>query len=308
MNLYVYTGAPDLAACTATTAADLSAMVSALANPGTAANAATLARIATSFPQLVLGDSEPLNVYFYSGAATAESWSGNAAYTLAAQLGILTPDGSEFLAAGSDFEVVANGWSGRMALTTTALVNAMQRYPFAGTVNPVLGVVLQLIVTDPDGNRETYAIPSLRVVGRVSAATTTTPSPAANYLTAAEIAAAYVARSAPTLTATSSAAGTTTFTPPSTQKDSLAVLTVTGSGSTTRTVVLAATGRVDGDTLRLRLVLPATAGIVVDVRDATEGGTQLFSLTTDDSGDSAVLEFYHTGSAWARWSYRYPAG
>jgi hypothetical protein len=77
------------------------------------------------------------------------------------------------------------------------------------------------------------------------------------------------------------------------------VITFTGSGSTTRRVILAIpTGLSAGARAAIRCILPATADITVDLRNATSGGTQITSLVTDGSGDDAVIECEFDGTAW----------
>lgn len=77
------------------------------------------------------------------------------------------------------------------------------------------------------------------------------------------------------------------------------VLTFTGAGSTTRVVVLAIpAGLSAGARLAVRCVLPATADITVEFRNATAGGDLLTSLLTDTSGDDKVAEFEFDGTQW----------
>lgn len=86
----------------------------------------------------------------------------------------------------------------------------------------------------------------------------------------------------------------------------LAVVNVTGSAGT-RVVILDLTGQIAGDMARFRFNLPATAAIVIEIRNATSGGTLLFTLTTDGSGDDWVAECYFDGTAWQKYNNTYPA-
>jgi hypothetical protein len=317
MNLFIYTGAPDLSNCAATTLADCNALIAALANPTTMANANTLARINSSFPQLVLGDNEPLVVKFLSAASTYETWSGDASYTLSASLGLPMHDGSEFYAQAGTFSTVTNGWSGRMALSTQELVDFVQqaigasvvnpRFPFqAGSYNTGGQLTLQITVTDSSGNRETYSIPTVRIVGRVDATGVSAPSPAASYLTAAEIAALYSPR-LPSGNAQANSSGNSTVEPASNANRHIEIVSFSGSGSTTRVVILSTTGRQAWDTITLRGNLPATAAITVEVRNASAAGTLLTSITSDGSGDDFAAEFVFDGSAFIAVRTQYPA-
>lgn len=98
--------------------------------------------------------------------------------------------------------------------------------------------------------------------------------------------------------------GDTTITP--TEPNQTTRLTFGGSARSS-IIILDVAGRTAGDKIFLDLVLPATANIVIDVRNATSGGTRLLptesfpsqDLTTDGNLLSAHWEFTYTGSAWA---------
>ena len=94
----------------------------------------------------------------------------------------------------------------------------------------------------------------------------------------------------------SAAAGNTAITPAS--GNVIAVGTITGAAGT-RTFALDVTGRSDGDILFLRFQQPATASIIEEVRNATAGGTLLYSYTTDGSGtDVFDCWLYFKTGAW----------
>src|SRR3990167_3141989 len=105
MDLYFLKGFLDVAA---TTLADLQALASALADPATEKNAATIDRVTGKIPFIVLQDSGvSLNLYFYDSAATASSWGTDAAVTLTAGLG--TPDvGEDYLLVSTSTFTVAS--------------------------------------------------------------------------------------------------------------------------------------------------------------------------------------------------------
>lgn len=108
------------------------------------------------------------------------------------------------------------------------------------------------------------------------------------------------------------ASGNTTLTP--TQPVQTTKLTFSGSAGN-RIIILATAGRTAGDKLFLDVVLPATSGIVVSVRNATSGGTLLLPVesfpsqdfTTDGNVLSAHWEFTYTGTAWNYDSSNLPA-
>ncbi len=100
--------------------------------------------------------------------------------------------------------------------------------------------------------------------------------------------------------------GNTTVTP--TESLHTEQITVGGSGSTTRIVILATSGVITaGARLFLRVLLPSTAEIQIEFRNATSGGTIEHVVLTDGSGDDMTLEFYSNGTAWKFDRMIYPA-
>lgn len=106
--------------------------------------------------------------------------------------------------------------------------------------------------------------------------------------------------------AQTNASGTSNIQPDSDKALHTEKITVSG-GATTRTIVLKTTGRIAGDKLALRLEVPATAGIVIEVRNATALGDILTQLTTDTEGTPCALEYVYNGSAWEKYLANYPA-
>jgi len=82
-------------------------------------------------------------------------------------------------------------------------------------------------------------------------------------------------------------------------------LTIGGSARTS-IIVLDTAGRIAGDAITIGIALPATTAIVLEVRNATSGGTLLLpaeifasqQYTTDGIDRSATWEFVFTGTAW----------
>lgn len=100
----------------------------------------------------------------------------------------------------------------------------------------------------------------------------------------------------PTQATFANSSGNTTITPAA--KNVIAIGTITGAARTS-VFILDVTGRADGDILTLRFQQPAVANIIEEVRDATAGGTLLYSYTTDGSGtDGFVAELYFKSGAW----------
>lgn len=129
---------------------------------------------------------------------------------------------------------------------------------------------------------------------------------AGEFLTTNGVAASWSAVSASALNAYAAAtnnAGNSTITP--TKPVQTTVLTFTGAARSS-IVILDVAGRSAGDKIFLNLILPATANIVISVRNATSGGTLLLpvemfptqDITTDGNLRSTYLEFTYTGTAW----------
>ena len=83
-----------------------------------------------------------------------------------------------------------------------------------------------------------------------------------------------------------------------------AVVTIGGTARTSE-IALPVTNRVAGDRAAVKLLFPATANIIVNLRNSTTGGTILKTLTTDTSGDDATI-FLVYGVAWELLGYNYP--
>lgn len=113
-------------------------------------------------------------------------------------------------------------------------------------------------------------------------------------------------------TATANITGNSTISPASANHTD--AITVTGVASS-RIFAVATTGRNAGDRCSLVFTLPATASIVITVRNATVGGTQLLpseiypsnAYTTDGTVLSLTVELYFDGTAWKYKSSQSPA-
>lgn len=103
---------------------------------------------------------------------------------------------------------------------------------------------------------------------------------------------------------TNDTGGTTTVTIPAGCEFYTVYGTFTGTAGT-RTIILDTTNAVVGAEIEIILALPETAAIIVDFRNATAGGTQLDTITTDTSGDDATVKFGFT-TAWNKIVTQYP--
>lgn len=100
-------------------------------------------------------------------------------------------------------------------------------------------------------------------------------------------------------TTQTNASGNTTVTPGLISISHVEVIAFSGLTLTTRGVILdLANAPTAGARALVRCVMPATADITVEFRNATAGGTLLTSFVTDSSGDDKVAEFHFDGTAW----------
>lgn len=123
MDIYLYSKRIDLAA---TTLADLTLLVNALADETDADNAATIARVTAKIESMVQIDTgEVINVYSYDDAGvTASGWVTDAAVAVA--LGLGDPDPSTgFLYATATGTISGQKRTATIALNTTTLQAAM---------------------------------------------------------------------------------------------------------------------------------------------------------------------------------------
>lgn len=279
MDLLIYTGETNPAQSLVTSASDL-----------------TRLDLPDDLRQLVLGTVEPLTVKFLSAASTYESFSADPSYVVVASLGYLTAEGLDVFAETTLSTAIADGKSGNLSCDTAALSLNLR----AALVRPYqtqAQFVLQISVTDPNGNRRVWAQAPVWVNGRVTVFTPPNVAlPSSTYLTAAETASLYLSRAAHSYAASSNSTGNTTVTPASSKLTHTEEITFTGSAGT-RIVVLDVVGRSAGDVVILKLNLPSTASIVVEVRDATSGGTLLASVTTDGTAGVVGMAFTFNGTA-----------
>lgn len=104
------------------------------------------------------------------------------------------------------------------------------------------------------------------------------------------------------------ASGNTTITPGVISMCHTEVTTFSGVGSTTRVIILStANTPIANARIVSRAILPATADITIEYRNATAGGTLITSIVTDGSEDDAVGQFYWDGSAYQILTFTYPA-
>ncbi len=103
-----------------------------------------------------------------------------------------------------------------------------------------------------------------------------------------------------------SSAGNTDVTPGVNSASHGVIATVTaGGGAFTRTVALLTSNSSAGDRCVIHFIMPASTNPLVEVRNATSGGTLLCTITGEAAGDDICTEFLYDGSAWQPLSANY---
>ncbi len=130
-------------------------------------------------PQLVIGTTEPITLKFLTAVSTYETWTADATYTMKVDIGALTANGLKVYASATIANLISNGKSGSIALTTAALVTAISA-DFARwnhqSINPLVRcrapfatLILQVTVTDPAAAKRVFAQFPVTVNGTVPA-------------------------------------------------------------------------------------------------------------------------------------------
>ncbi len=103
--------------------------------------------------------------------------------------------------------------------------------------------------------------------------------------------------------------GNTSLAFPPNANDLTAIVDISGA-ATARNLVLPITDRITNDILSLRINTGTTAGVSIDVKNATVGGTSLTNsspFVTDGSGnDNVFWRFQFDGTAWNSLGLTYP--
>lgn len=271
---------------------------------------------AANVPDLVLGDTPLFNFYFTDNTANWPSWAGNAQYSITWALSDAQGGDVEAMALQTASTPISGGWAIRLPLNATRLIDQMSGRRVSQEY-PVVRLWQQLRVTDPSGYVVTQA--QLRTNLRLRQIQDTQVAPddplptgtttvlanadgtinsPANFFNVNSQANGYYAQA--------NSSGNSTVAPGAGARTHVEIITFSGTARTS-IVTLATAGRQSGDLCFLRLSVPATANIVVEVRNATTGGTLLSQLTTDTTGDDLALIYYFDGTAWQPFLANYPA-
>lgn len=147
MNLFIYTGATDIAQAAVTSLTDTTAV--------------------SQLKQIVAGDDEPLTVQFTNGTA-APTWASDATYVLTVALGAPTPAGLDELTKTATFTLTGATRTGYLDCSVVKLVDYLRynigEYP--GRQNGIC-LTLQIRIATPTGENITYAALPVVVMSRV---------------------------------------------------------------------------------------------------------------------------------------------
>jgi hypothetical protein len=191
------------------------------------------------------------------------------------------------------WSTITNGWTGQLSTATLAVIETFAAA--GGNLNETF----QITIADPSGNFLTY----LQAPVVIDCTIINPSSFAGNYsvplATQAALNAAVLGLNNFTREAlTSSATGNTNISPATTSRHHTAVVTVTGTAGTRTLSVITSNSPNAGDTVLIVLLPGATSGVIIEVHNATSGGTLLTSYTTDTASQLQTIVLGYSGSAW----------
>lgn len=188
---------------------------------------------------------------------------------------------------------ITNGWSGNLSAATLAVIQAF------ATAGGTITDTFQVTVVDPSGVSTTYVKQDASIQCTIINPSAYAGNSYPQLVTQAQLSAAVLGLNNFTREAlASSAAGNTNVTPASTSRHHTAIATITGAAGTRTFSVLTTASPNAGDTVLITFNTPATAGIVLEVHNATSGGTLLSTVTTDGTAEPYFVLLGYSGSAW----------
>lgn len=189
---------------------------------------------------------------------------------------------------------ITNGWTGPLSTSTVAMLAAM-----AAAGGSTFTKTFQVTVANPDGTTSTFVQTPATVTCTLVNPSAFAGTDAPNLVTQAQLSAAVLGLNNFTQEAiASSAAGNSNVTRGATSRHHVAIVTVTGTAGTRTFSLLTSSSPNAGDIIFLRFNTPATSGIVLEVHNATSGGTLLATTTTKGSSRPIFMAFEYNGTAW----------
>lgn len=193
-----------------------------------------------------------------------------------------------------DLTPITNGWTGPLSTSTVAIFAAM-----AAAGGSSFTKTFQVSVIQPDLSTTTLVKTPASIVCTLVNPSSFAGTDAPNLVTSAELAAAVLGQNNFTQEAlASSSAGNTNVTRGATSRHHTAIATITGAAGTRTFSLLTSSSPNAGDIIFVKFLTPATAGIVLETRNATSGGTLLATVTTTVDQEPFFQAFEYSGSAW----------
>lgn len=192
MELYFYTSRLDVAA---TSLADLTSLISALADESDPTNAATIDKVVGKIQPLVQSDTgEPLTLKFYDDATTPASWAADSGVALAIGLGYQDANQSYVFTSTATTAIVSTYRTATLALNTARLQSELSKWLGMSGSNSRYRprFYLHLRKTDEDNYAETVALLPIQVLPGVLSNPVVDDQPT-QYITNAELTAALAA-------------------------------------------------------------------------------------------------------------------
>lgn len=191
-----------------------------------------------------------------------------------------------------DWTPITNGWAGTLSVNTLGTVAAF------AAAGGILNKTFQVTVQDPVGARTTFvkvaASIQCTIIGPESFAGTNKPQ----LVTLAQFNAAVFGTNNFSRESLTNTTGNSNITRTSTSRHHTAVVSVTGAASTRTLSLLTTNSPNAGDVIFLSIQPDATPANVIQVRNATSGGTLLETITTDASAQPFFVVAVYSGSAW----------
>lgn len=189
---------------------------------------------------------------------------------------------------------ISNGWTGTLSSRTLEIIQAFA--VAGGSITDTF----QVTVADSLGVRTTYVKQDATIVCTIINPESFAGADKPLLATQAALNAAVLGQNNFTYQAiASSTAGNSNVSPASTSRHHSAVATITGAAGTRTFSILTSNSPIAGDTVMITFLTPATAGIVLEVRNATSGGTLLSTVTTTVDQEPFYLVFVFNGTSWA---------
>lgn len=192
-----------------------------------------------------------------------------------------------------DWTPITNGWTGQLSSRTLEIIQAFA--VAGGSITDTF----QITVADTLGVRTTYVKQDATIVCTIINPESFAGADKPLLATQAALNAAVLGLNNFTYEAlASAAAGNTNITPTATSRHHTAIATITGTAGTRTFSILTSNSPNSGDTVLLKFITPATAGIVLEVHNATSGGTLLSTVTTTADQEPFFLVFVFNGTSW----------